>query len=131
MAHAIRLLTSSLTRPTRLFPRSSSPVTVVAVAVSRFYGSNSGDLQARFKQSVDDSKKLKEDPGNEAKLKLYALFKQASVGPNTTAKPGAFDVVGKYKWQAWTDLGNLTQDEAMQQYVDYVQQLEKEVGTTK
>ena len=72
--------------------------------------STTGDLEIQFKQSVDDSKKLKDDPGNEAKLKMYSLFKQASVGPNTTPKPGAFDIVGKYKWQAWANLGDKSKE---------------------
>lgn len=88
-------------------------------------------MESKFKQCVEDSKKLKDDPGNEAKLKLYSLYKQASTGPNTTAKPGAFDIVGKYKWQAWANLGDKTKEEAMKEYVEYVEQLEKELGTTK
>lgn len=93
--------------------------------------SSDADLETRFNQSVADSKKLKDDPGNEAKLKLYSLFKQASVGPNTTTKPGAFDIVGKYKWQAWSNLGDMSKEQAMKEYMTYVEQLEKEVGTTK
>ncbi|XP_033104319.1 enoyl-CoA delta isomerase 2, mitochondrial-like isoform X2 [Anneissia japonica] len=73
---------------------------------------------------------LKEDPGNEAKLEMYALFKQATVGACNTSKPGAFDFVGKAKWQAWTNLGSLSQEEAKQKYVDIVQQLLDEQGVS-
>lgn len=115
-------LTTSILRHNRLLPISSS---------GRSFAGAAGDLEDKFKQSVQDSKKLKDDPGNEAKLKLYALFKQASVGPNTTSKPGAFDIVGKYKWQAWSNLGDKSKEDAMKDYVQYVEQLQKEVGTTK
>jgi acyl-CoA-binding protein len=40
---------------------------------------------------------------NEEKLALYALYKQATVGDNETAKPGMFDLTGKAKWSAWAD----------------------------
>ncbi|XP_071958720.1 enoyl-CoA delta isomerase 2-like isoform X2 [Antedon mediterranea] len=73
---------------------------------------------------------LKEDPGNEAKLKMYALFKQATVGTCKASKPGAFDFVGKAKWQAWTNLGSLDQKSARQKYIDMVQQLLDEQGVT-
>ena len=101
------------------------------LTTGRCFSATTGDLESRFTQSVADSKKLKDDPGNEAKLKLYSLFKQASVGPNTSPKPGAFDIVGKYKWQAWANLGDKTKEDAMKEYIAYVEQLEKEVGTTK
>ena len=37
-----------------------------------------GGLDAAFKEAQSNVTKLSEDPGNEAKLKLYALFKQVS-----------------------------------------------------
>jgi peroxisomal 3,2-trans-enoyl-CoA isomerase len=61
---------------------------------------------------------LSAPPSNEDKLALYALFKQATVGPNTTSKPGMFDVVGKFKWQAWADLGAMPSAEAERKYIE-------------
>ena len=52
---------------------------------------------------------LKEDPGNEAKLKIYALFKQTTVGPCNTPKPGMMDFVNRAKWTAWSELKSLSQ----------------------
>ena len=34
---------------------------------------------------------------------------QGTIGKNSTKKPGAFDMVGKYKWNAWNDLGDMSQ----------------------
>lgn len=51
-------------------------------------------------------------------LKLYGLYKQATVGDNTTAKPGVFDLKGKYKWQAWEDLKGTSQEDAEKQYIE-------------
>ena len=38
---------------------------------------------------------LKSEPENDVKLQLYCLFKQATVGPNTTAEPGMLQFVAK------------------------------------
>lgn len=83
-----------------------------------------------LQEASDASKTLKEAPDNATKLKMYALFKQASVGPNTTSKPGMMDVVGKYKWNAWTELGSMSKEEAEKQYIGLVQRLIKEQGVT-
>ena len=36
------------------------------------------------------------------------LFVEASAGKCNDPKPGAFDFVGKAKWTAWNDLGDLS-----------------------
>lgn len=65
---------------------------------------------------------------NEQKLALYALYKQATVGPNTTAKPGMFDMVGKFKWQAWTELGSMSTADAEKKYIDTVKEMQAAAG---
>lgn len=51
-------------------------------------------------------------------LQFYGLYKQATEGPNTTPKPAFYDIVRKTKWDAWTKLGALSKEEAMQRYID-------------
>jgi len=34
-------------------------------------------------------------------LEIYSYYKQATVGDINVAKPGFFDLVGKYKYAAW------------------------------
>jgi hypothetical protein len=53
-------------------------------------------------------------------LKFYGLYKQATEGPCSSPQPGFFDVVGKYKWEAWKQLSHLERSDAMQQYVESV-----------
>ncbi|KAK1875404.1 Enoyl-CoA delta isomerase 2 mitochondrial [Dissostichus eleginoides] len=79
-----------------------------------------GATVEQFEQAKNKMSTLKNDPGNEAKLKIYALFKQASQGPCNTPKPGMLDFVGKVKWDAWNSLGSISQDEARQQYCDFI-----------
>ncbi|KAK8392901.1 hypothetical protein O3P69_013134 [Scylla paramamosain] len=90
-----------------------------------------GTLQMRMMSSLpqqfDDAKSrlgsLKEDPGNETKLKIYALFKQATTGSVTTKRPGMMDFVGRAKWDAWNALGSMTQEEAQKAYIQLVDSL--------
>jgi acyl-CoA-binding protein len=81
-------------------------------------------LKDDFEKAQADVKKLSEDPGNAAKLKLYALYKQATSGDNTDKKPGFGDMVGRAKWDAWNGVKGLSNDDAMQQYIDYVKELQ-------
>ncbi|XP_069112207.1 enoyl-CoA delta isomerase 2-like [Argopecten irradians] len=77
----------------------------------------------KFKEAKNRLNTLKEDPGNAVKLQMYALFKQATTGKCNAPKPGMMDFVGKAKWDAWSGLGDMTQDEAKQKYVDIVDDL--------
>lgn len=74
-------------------------------------------LADEFAQRVALGKTLPPLSDNTAKLEMYALFKQANVGPNTTSRPGMLDFVGRAKWDAWSKLGAMTPDEAKQKYV--------------
>ncbi|NWX83719.1 ECI2 isomerase, partial [Nothoprocta ornata] len=76
--------------------------------------------QQDFEKAQEQLKLLKKDPGNEVKLKLYALFKQATEGPCNSPKPGMLDFVKKAKWDAWKSLGSLPQDNAKQKYTELV-----------
>ena len=75
---------------------------------------------AEFERAKNDLTLLKTDPGNDAKLRIYALFKQATAGPCQAPKPGMLDVVGKAKWQAWKDLGSMSKQEAERKYIEFI-----------
>lgn len=81
------------------------------------------DLKAQFEAAAQNVKKLKEDPGNDAKLQLYALFKQGSEGDVQGRRPGFTDMIGRAKYDAWAKVKGQTQDEAMKNYVALVKQL--------
>ena len=81
------------------------------------------DLHTAFTDAVAASKELTQRPDNATLLKLYALYKQASVGDAEGARPGFSDMVGRAKWDAWNDLKGLSTDDAMQQYIDLVDSL--------
>jgi len=81
------------------------------------------DLQAEFDAAVANSKKLSERPDNTTLLKIYGLYKQATVGDNTEKKPGFGDMVGRAKWDAWNALKGTSSEDAKQQYVDLIKSL--------
>ena len=81
------------------------------------------DLKKKFEAAVANSKNLSERPDNATLLKIYALYKQASVGDNAEKKPGFVDMVGRAKWDAWNGLKGTSNDDAMQQYIDLIESL--------
>lgn len=81
------------------------------------------DLKTAFDKAMADSKNLSERPDNATLLKIYALYKQGSIGDNTEKKPGFSDMVARAKWDAWNNLKGTSQEEAMQQYVDLIESL--------
>ena len=81
------------------------------------------DLAQRFEQAVAESKNLPERPDNMTLLKLYALFKQGSAGDVEGKRPGFTDMVGRAKFDAWAALKGTGSDEAMQQYIDLIEDL--------
>ncbi|SEA39761.1 acyl-CoA-binding protein [Paraburkholderia sartisoli] len=85
--------------------------------------SDTNNVNTLFAQAQEDVKQLPERPGNLTLLRLYALFKQATEGDVRGDKPGFTDIVGKYKYDAWTALKGTPQDTAKQQYVELVESL--------
>ncbi|MFN3425887.1 acyl-CoA-binding protein [Tepidimonas fonticaldi] len=80
--------------------------------------------QTAFESALERVKTLTQRPDNATLLQLYALYKQATEGDNTTAKPSLTDLVARAKWDAWNKIKGLSRDEAMQRYADLVDSLE-------
>lgn len=81
------------------------------------------DLNTKFEAAAANSKNLTERPDNATLLKIYALYKQGSIGDNADKKPGFADMVGRAKWDAWNALKGTSQDDAKQQYIDLIESL--------
>ena len=81
------------------------------------------DTKGKFEAAAEAVKHLKDDPGSDAKLKLYALFKQASTGDVEGKRPGFTDMVGRAKWDAWNEIKGTKSDDAMKQYVALIEDL--------
>uniref|UniRef100_A0A8C7H7R2 Acyl-CoA-binding domain-containing protein 5 n=1 Tax=Oncorhynchus kisutch TaxID=8019 RepID=A0A8C7H7R2_ONCKI len=78
--------------------------------------------ERRFDAAVKVIQSLPPDgsfqPSNDMMLKFYSHYKQSTLGPCNTPRPGFWDPMGKVKWDAWNDLGEMPKEEAMIAYVD-------------
>ena len=76
-------------------------------------------LKEQFDFAVEQVKTLPSNgdgPSDDEKLKMYALYKQATVGDCNTTRPGMFDFVGKSKWDAWNAQKGVSTEDAMTGY---------------
>ena len=90
------------------------------------------DLEDRFKQAVEKVRNAPQDgefkPSNDYKLKMYALYRQATDGDVQGKKPGMLNPIERYKWQAWADMKGKSHEQAMQEYIDEVEAVEANYG---
>lgn len=98
--------------------------------------------QADFDKAAEEVKNLSKKPSDDELLKLYGLFKrksifdrkitasspffpsEATVGDNSTDKPGMFDLKGKYKWEAWNNNKGKGKEAAQKEYIALVRELQ-------
>lgn len=96
--------------------------------------SETEECRRRFQAAVDVIHSLPKNgsyrPSYEVMLRFYGLYKQAVCGPCTVSRPGFWDPVGRYKWDAWNQLGDMNQETAMGAYVDEMKKVAQEVIDT-
>ncbi|HUS23471.1 MAG TPA: acyl-CoA-binding protein [Candidatus Binatia bacterium] len=90
------------------------------------------DLAARFDAAVQKVRSAPASggykPSNEAKLRMYALYRQARDGDVSGERPGMMDPVGRFKHDAWAALKGTSRDDAMRQYIGEVERVERKAG---
>ncbi|GKU97722.1 hypothetical protein SLEP1_g10827 [Rubroshorea leprosula] len=99
---AMARASSGLAYPERFF---------AAASYAGFDGSpqsSTKDIESRFKPDVA--------------LILYALYKQATVGPCNVPKPSSWSRVEQSKWQSWKELANMASTEAMRLFVKLLEE---------
>lgn len=79
--------------------------------------------EEEFRAAAEDVKGLPSDPGNDTKLKLYALYKQATEGDVQGKRPGFTNLVGRAKYDAWAEVQGMSAEEARDAYVTVVRGL--------
>lgn len=80
-------------------------------------------LDQKFEQATEVVKTLTKRPTDDEFLELYALFKQASIGNINTSRPGMLDLKGKAKWDAWKSKDGMSQNDAKEAYIKFVDTL--------
>ena len=93
-------------------------------AVAGGYDDDDDDLDAAFDRAAKTVASTNRKLTNDQKLRVYALFKQSTVGANDTRKPRLLEGMAKHaKWSAWNELGDMPRDDAKEAYIDLVTQL--------
>ena len=82
-------------------------------------------LKAQFEAAARAVQTLQQRPDNDSLLKLYACYKQATVGDVSGKRPGLIDFTGRAKYDAWSAMQATPKDKAMQAYIDLVNRLTK------
>ena len=134
------------TRPDRLWPEISrfllevqqaalvapAPASAPAAQKRNEEAAPRDDLKQRFEQALEKIRTLPPDgpfkPSNDLKLKMYALYRQATDGDVQGKRPGMLDVVARNKYDAWTMAKGLTAEEAMRKYLEEVAKVEQKFG---
>ncbi|XP_069703645.1 acyl-CoA-binding domain-containing protein 4 isoform X1 [Periplaneta americana] len=90
--------------------------------------------EEKFRAAVNVIRNLPKNgsyqPSHELMLRFYAYFKQATEGPCMASRPAFWEVVKKMKWDAWTKLGNMSREEAMNNYVEELKKIVETMSYT-
>lgn len=76
-----------------------------------------------FEEAAVAVKSLKKAPDAATLLLLYSLFKQGGEGDVSGDRPGALDIKGRAKYDAWKAIAGMSQEEAQARYVEEVEGL--------
>jgi acyl-CoA-binding protein len=82
-------------------------------------------LQEEFEKAAALTKEFTQRPSNEELLELYALYKQATEGDVSGERPGGFEFKAIAKFDAWEELKGRTKEQAMQEYITLVDNLQQ------
>lgn len=75
------------------------------------------DLEETFNLAVNYIRNNHSKFGKDDLLKIYAYYKQATVGKCNTSRPGLFNFQEKQKWDSWNNLGEMSVQEAQSLYI--------------
>ena len=78
-----------------------------------------------FEERAKQANELPSKPDTDELLKLYALYKQATVGDNNKEKPGIFNMKDRYKWDSWEELKGKSKEDAEKEYIEFVEELQQ------
>lgn len=81
------------------------------------------DITELFNKAQEDIKTLAEKPNDDDLLTLYSFYKQATDGDVTGDRPGFFDFAGGAKFDAREKIKGMSNDDAMQKYIETVKGL--------
>ena len=86
-----------------------------ATARAEVASSHEDDENSLF-EAAQEAVKTLSALGDSNKLRLYAHYKQATVGPAQGSRPSIFNQVARAKWDAWSQLGSMSAADAKLAY---------------
>eukprot|EP00099_Drosophila_melanogaster_P000401 NP_001027085.1 uncharacterized protein Dmel_CG33713, isoform B [Drosophila melanogaster] len=86
--------------------------------------SDTDTVDELFHLATEHVAKQSNSIGSADLLIFYGYYKQATNGPCKEQSPGLLQLQAKSKWQAWRNLGTMSQSAARQAYVQKLQELQ-------
>ena len=78
-------------------------------------------FKTTFEDAAEKVKHLPRKPDDSEMLKIYGLYKQATVGDCNTERPGFWSPVARAKWDSWNGYRNIGCDNAKEEYIKLVE----------
>lgn len=85
---------------------------------------NEKDLDIRFQEAVEIASQMTQASlPQDVQLRLYAFYKQATVGTLNYNHSDSSDLRNAFKTNAWIQISHLSVEEAKEQYIEIINSL--------
>ncbi|MFC5683046.1 acyl-CoA-binding protein [Flavobacterium sp. MAHUQ-51] len=82
------------------------------------------DLDTRFNEAVEKASKMTQASlPQDVQLRLYAFYKQATIGTVEIRQTSNFHLRDAFKTNAWMQISHLSVDEAKENYIEIINSL--------
>lgn len=82
------------------------------------------DLDSRFNEAVEKASKMTQASlPQDVQLRLYAFYKQATIGTMEIRQTSNFHLRDAFKTNAWMQISHLSADEAKENYIEIINSL--------
>jgi acyl-CoA-binding protein len=84
------------------------------------------DLDTRFKEAVEIASEMTQASlPQDVQLRLYAYYKQATIGTLDLKQTSNYHLRDAFKTNAWMQISNITADDAKEQYIEIINSILK------
>lgn len=85
------------------------------------------ELDIRFQEAVETASKMSQSElPQDVQLRLYAYYKQATIGQMAYNFSPDFDLRSAFKTNAWMQISHLSVDEAKELYIEAINEIVNE-----
>lgn len=82
------------------------------------------DLDTRFNEAVEKASKMTQASlPQDVQLRLYAYYKQATIGNVEIRQTSNYHLRDAFKMNAWMQISHITADEAKENYIEIINSL--------